>query len=404
MGPHNFSVDPSINYRECFVPQIKEKQFQKVPLDPRILDAQRNPPKTNHKFENVYIPEIQDWLKQKISALKTTTGAIHIEPVKRLEDTELVYITTRIQLDTMISDIEEAGEVAIDLEHNDFHSYRGITCLVQLSTRTKDYLVDPFEVFKHLHLLNRITTNPSIIKVFHAGDLDILWLQRDFGVFIVNMFDTSQAAQVAGIDGGHGLANLLKVFCNVPTNKEYQMADWTIRPLSEGMLRYARMDTHFLLYIADRLKETILLRGSPGNPTVWGRNMLITVYEKSTGVCMKTYEDTPPDFEPNALKKFLSKFQASKLGDIKTNPKSKAALIGALKWRDSVARRMDKSKHYVLSNSDCLKIANGAPSSPNAILRLVGRYQGGSFASMKITQAAAEDLLRCITIEIEAII
>ena len=404
MGPHNYVVDPSTNYRDCFVPPITEKLFQKVPLDTRILEAQRNPPTTSQRFTNVYIPEIQDWLKQKVASIKSATGAIHIEPVKPLEETELMYITTEAQLEIMISEIEKAGEVAIDLEHNDFLSYRGITCLVQLSTRTKDYLVDPFAVFKHIHLLNKVTTNPNISKVFHAGDLDILWLQRDFGVFIVNMFDTSQAAQMVGVEGGHGLANLLKVFCDVPTNKEYQMADWTIRPLTEGMLRYARMDTHYLLYIADRLKETILFRGSPGNPTVWGRNMLITVYEKSAGVSMKTYEDTPPDFEPDALKKFLSKFQASKLGNIKTNSKCKATLVGALKWRDSVARRMDKSKHYVLSNSDCLKLANGIPSTSNMILRLVGRYQGGSFASMKIGQTEADDLLRSIIREVETVL
>lgn len=38
------------------------------------------------------------------------------------------------------------------------------------------------------------------------------------------------------------------------TDKKYQLADWRVRPLPEELLVYARMDTHYLLYIYDCLK------------------------------------------------------------------------------------------------------------------------------------------------------
>ena len=41
----------------------------------------------------------------------------------------------------------------------------------------------------------------------------------------VNMFDTGQAARVLGFES-FGLAYLLKRFCGVKANKEYQLADW----------------------------------------------------------------------------------------------------------------------------------------------------------------------------------
>ncbi|MFS7917644.1 putative 3'-5' exonuclease domain, ribonuclease H-like superfamily [Helianthus anomalus] len=41
----------------------------------------------------------------------------------------------------------------------------------------------------------------------HGADRDILWLQRDFGIDVYNMFDTGQY--------------LLKHFCDVAANKEY---------------------------------------------------------------------------------------------------------------------------------------------------------------------------------------
>ena len=30
------------------------------------------------------------------------------------------------------------------------------------------------------------------LKVFHGCDWDMLWLQRDFGLYVVNCFDTGQ--------------------------------------------------------------------------------------------------------------------------------------------------------------------------------------------------------------------
>ena len=58
--------------------------------------------------------------------------------------------------------------------------------------------------------------------------MDICWLQRDFGLYVVNMFDTGQAARVLNY-GKYSLAYLLKKFCDVTANKQFQLADWRIR-------------------------------------------------------------------------------------------------------------------------------------------------------------------------------
>ncbi len=41
-------------------------------------------------------------------------------------------------------------------------------------------------------------------------------------------------------------------------DKRWQLADWRVRPLSAEALHYARMDTHYLLYIYDCLKVPYL--------------------------------------------------------------------------------------------------------------------------------------------------
>lgn len=58
--------------------------------------------------------------------------------------------------------------------------------------------------------------------------MDIVWLQRDFGLYVVGLFDTHEASRVLGYSGG-SLAFLLQKFANFTAQKQYQMADWRIR-------------------------------------------------------------------------------------------------------------------------------------------------------------------------------
>ena len=44
-----------------------------------------------------------------------------------------------------------------------------------------------------------------------------------------------------------GLKLLNQLLLGVELQKLYQMADWRIRPLPEGMQDYARSDTHYLI-------------------------------------------------------------------------------------------------------------------------------------------------------------
>ena len=54
----------------------------------------------------------------------------------------------------------------------------------------------------------------QVVKVLHGADKDIQWLQRDFGIYMANMFDTGQASRVLDYPG-HGLGYLLQHFCAI---------------------------------------------------------------------------------------------------------------------------------------------------------------------------------------------
>ena len=55
--------------------------------------------------------------------------------------------------------------------------------------------MDTLALRKQLHVLNDVLTNPRVTKVMHGADSDVLWLQRDLGLYLVGVFDTGQAAR-----------------------------------------------------------------------------------------------------------------------------------------------------------------------------------------------------------------
>lgn len=114
----------------------------------------------------------------------------------------------------------------------------------------------------------------------HGANHDVEWLQRDFSVYVVNLFDTgqvrllpasprtarsprpppSQAARLLTYPS-FSLAYLLEHHCGVHPDKSNQRADWRIRPLPPDMLKYAREDTHYLLYVYDLLRAELHAKG-----------------------------------------------------------------------------------------------------------------------------------------------
>ena len=136
--------------------------------------------------------------------------------------------------------VNGSTEIAVDLEHHHQHSYLGLTCLIQLTTRHKiDFIIDPFPLWNCLgEELCHIFHNDKVLKVLHGADSDVQWLQRDFGLYLVNMFDTFNASKALMLPTC-SYAYLLEYYCRKHSDKRFQLADWTIRPLSEEMLKYA---------------------------------------------------------------------------------------------------------------------------------------------------------------------
>uniref|UniRef100_A0A7M4FTQ0 Exosome complex component 10 n=1 Tax=Crocodylus porosus TaxID=8502 RepID=A0A7M4FTQ0_CROPO len=270
-----------------------------------------------------------------------------------LEETPCHFVSTLDELVELNEKLVNCKEFAVDLEHHSYRTFLGLTCLMQISTRTEDFIIDTLELRSDLYILNEPFTDPAIVKVFHGADSDMEWLQRDFGLYLVNMFDTHQAARLLNL-GRHSLDHLLKLYCSVDADKRYQLADWRIRPLPEEMLHYARDDTHYLLYIYDKLREELWNKGN-GKPT-----QLQVVWQRSRDICLKKY--IKPIFSDDS---YLELYRRQKK-HLNTQQLTAFKLLYA--WRDKLSRQEDESTGYVLPNHMLLKIAEELPKEPQGII------------------------------------
>ncbi|CAA0821447.1 Polynucleotidyl transferase- ribonuclease H fold protein with HRDC domain [Striga hermonthica] len=337
--------------------KLKLKVPFHVPSIPKPQDVYKIIVKnTNQPFEHVWLQRSEDGSRflhplEELSVLDFVDMSESIaEPDKPLPIavTPLKFVEDVKDLKQLAITLRNVNEFAVDLEHNQYRSFQGLTCLMQISTRTEDFIIDTLKLRIHIGpYLREVFKDPSKRKVMHGADRDIAWLQRDFGIYVCNMFDTGQASRVLKMER-YSLEHLLSHFCGVTANKEYQNADWRMRPLPREMVKYAREDTHYLLYIYD-LMRIRLLKLSPESES----SDPPLVYKRSYDICTQLYEK-----ELLTESSYLHIYGVQSAG---LNAQQLAVVSGLCEWRDVVARAEDESTGYVLPNRSLIEIAKQTP-------------------------------------------
>ena len=87
---------------------------------------------------------------------------------KSFEETPFTWVADSTVFNAMLDKLRSAREIAIDLEYHSYRSFYGFVCLMQLSTRDEDWVVDTLAVREELEELNEVFTDPNIVKVRSA--------------------------------------------------------------------------------------------------------------------------------------------------------------------------------------------------------------------------------------------
>ncbi|EJC98038.1 uncharacterized protein FOMMEDRAFT_149467 [Fomitiporia mediterranea MF3/22] len=287
----------------------------------------------------------------------------HRHPIRpsSFENTPFTWIDSKEQLDLLLDQLRHVQEIAVDLEHHSYRSFSGFLCLMQISTREEDFIIDTLALREELEELNEIFTDPKIVKVLHGADSDVVWLQQDFNIYIVNLFDTYHASKLLDFPK-HGLGALLEMYCDFVPDKRYQLADWRIRPLPDEMMKYARSDTHFLLYIYDNLRNALLDRAR-GQP-----DLVRSALSRSEDTALRIYEPEFYDLEngtgPGGWNTLSLKWGRALSGTQHT------VFRAAHAWRDALARKEDESTRYVMPNHYLFQLAERPPTDMANLLSI----------------------------------
>ena len=151
--------------------------------------------------------------------------------------------------------------VAIDTETMGLDPRRDRLCVVQLSDGKGDaHLVQIARGQTSAPNLQRLLTDPAVLKLFHFGRFDIAALQNAFGVRTAPVWCTKIASKlIRTYTDRHGLKYLLLEYVGVDVSKAQQTSDWGAASLTEAQKDYAASDVLYLHKLKDAL-EAILHR------------------------------------------------------------------------------------------------------------------------------------------------
>ena len=148
--------------------------------------------------------------------------------------------------------------VAIDCETMGLNPHRDRLCVVQMSGGDGNaHMVQVEKGQTSAPNLEKMLTDPNVLKIFHFGRFDIAAMLNAFGVVTAPVYCTKIASKlVRTYTDRHGLRNLLDQLLKVDISKQQQMSDWGAEELTPAQLDYAASDVLHL----HRLKEELDMR------------------------------------------------------------------------------------------------------------------------------------------------
>lgn len=262
--------------------------------------------------------------------------------------TEAKLITRLNELHELADHLSRQPLVAVDTESNSLFAYQEKVCLVQFSTRGADYLVDPLAI-GDLAPLGAIFADPEIVKIFHAAEYDLICLRRDFGFNFANLFDTMQALRILGRQAV-GLGSILETEFGVKVDKRQQRANWGQRPLPPTLLEYAQMDTRYLIPLREQLVQELEAAGR-----------LELAEEDFARLCKINGSAQDEEHASKGIS-----------GGRMLPPRQYTVLLELGKYREQVARQINKPLFKVIGNKTLLAIAEACPKSPEQLRQVPG--------------------------------
>jgi ribonuclease D len=163
-------------------------------------------------------------------------------------------ITTTEALRPLCERLSRADFITVDTEFMRENTYWPELCLVQIADTEEAAAIDPLAPGLDLApLLELLTENEEVLKVFHAGGQDVEIIFNLTGETPHPIFDTQIAMMAISQSEQIGYSNLVESWLGFSVDKGARFTDWSRRPLDARQIDYAIGDVTHLSKIFPRM-------------------------------------------------------------------------------------------------------------------------------------------------------
>jgi len=251
------------------------------------------------------------------------------------------WIDTAADLSALLARIAGSTRVGLDTEFMRVNTFWPDLALVQIDAGGLPALIDPLGC-GDLAALAPLLTDPRCVKIMHSASEDLVALAPVAGAPIAALFDTQIAAAFAGLGPGIGYQRLVQMLLEVEVGKGETRSDWLQRPLTEQQKLYAAIDVVHLPAMHDLLSAKL------------DQRQMATWCQED---CDRLAAGPPPDDEPHLP--FTALWKSS--------PEVQARLRRLLRWREALARRINRPRSWIFDNALATSLVETPPADTDAL-------------------------------------
>lgn len=237
--------------------------------------------------------------------------------------------------------------IALDTEFERRNTFYAKPGLIQIATLENTYLIDPLAL-QDLTPLKRVLEANNVVKVMHSISEDVDLLAHETGAVFQRVFDTQIAAALTGIGYALGYQKLVEACLGVELDKSETRSNWLQRPLTDSQIKYACLDTEYLLKLYPKLFAELEQK-----------NLIDAVFEETDQLVAQ-----------NKLAQTSENAHLKLRGGWHLSIPQQKQLAYLIAWRDSTARTRDLPKSWIFSDNVLLHVVEKPPRSTKDLNRI----------------------------------
>jgi ribonuclease D len=275
--------------------------------------------------------------------------------------TEPRWVDDDRALSELVKILVDEPAYGLDTEFLSERTYWPQLCLVQVSWPKGVALVDPLAC--DVRALVDVLRAPATM-ITHAGASDLPILDRAVGARPSALFDVQLAAGFVGL-GLPSLGSLVSVLLGVRLDKSEQLADWSARPLSPAVRRYAAADVEYLFPLTLELDHRLQDRGREA----WAAS-------ECEQLRLNAERRSDPD---------TAWWKIKGASGMRGEKAKVAQAVGA--WRERRAQRLDLVPRFVLPDLALAAVVGRPPRTRDDVMKLRGVNRMSSEVARELLDA-----------------